>query len=145
MSTCNGKCCAVFVYPSTPGELRARWEKWPNDTSVYHRDDLYIADMLVPLTSEEAIERAEQFDLDPSDAFDLVKWAEQNSAIYTCKHFDGGTRKCTAYDERPRMCAEYPYSKTCSHSKSCSYQLTGTPLGDYITRNYPAVAVIGAS
>jgi Fe-S-cluster containining protein len=35
--------------------------------------------------------------------------------MYTCKHFDEETNNCTNYENRPRMCRDYPYGGVCSY------------------------------
>lgn len=70
--------------------------------------------MLIPLTREEATERAREFDL----FADTSEWGDFTA--YKCRHWDENTTLCTAYDERPRMCAQYPYGKACQHDKTCS-------------------------
>lgn len=119
VSGCDGRCCSVFVYPSAPDELRERWEGYPD--SERKRDDLFIADMLIGLTADEAQVRVDRFGVDMSEAMtqsvhDLV---ELGYSLYTCKHWDEDTRLCTAYDERPKMCQEYPYTKKCEHGCGC--------------------------
>lgn len=117
-STCGGACCAVFYYPAPPEELRARWkdnEPTSERGKRQKRDDLYIADMLIPLGIDDAVERAEKFGV--QQVYD--DWPGP-LAVYTCKHWDEETRLCGAYDERPDMCADYPYAKPCEHG--CGYE-----------------------
>lgn len=105
--SCDGRCCAVFMFPSSPSELRARWEGVAEPARPQHRhDDLYIAEMLRPLTVEEAEARLEEFNIEPIDT---------KKPLYTCRHWDGESRLCLAYDERPMMCQDYPYDKECQH------------------------------
>jgi len=40
---------------------------------------------------------------------------------YTCRHFDPATKNCTAYNERPDMCRNYPYSGA-KEDGSCKYK-----------------------
>ena len=35
------------------------------------------------------------------------------SAWYTCKYFNDKTRNCDNYENRPKMCRDYPYGKSC--------------------------------
>lgn len=117
MSACSGKCCSVFNYPSTPEQLRERWAKWPG-TDVGLRDDLFVADMLIPLDSAVAAERAAHYDVAAPEGFDLISWAE-NTPTYTCRHWDEETMLCTTYEERPLMCRDYPYGRKCQHDCDC--------------------------
>lgn len=32
---------------------------------------------------------------------------------YTCKYFDDRTRNCGNYENRPKMCKDYPYGRNC--------------------------------
>lgn len=34
---------------------------------------------------------------------------------YSCTHWQRETRLCTIYDQRPRMCSNYPYDSVCRH------------------------------
>jgi Fe-S-cluster containining protein len=117
--SCLGKCCALFTYTSTPEELREK--PWKGDNT--QRDNLYIADMLIQLTPEEAQERAERFDTSNKDNLDYTKvpW-------YTCKHWDEDTMLCGAYEDRPRMCRDFPYGNVCA---ACDYELPTDLLGAY--------------
>lgn len=110
--SCEGKCCSVFTYTSTPEQLRI--EPWRGTQS--QRDNLYVADMLIPLTAEEAKERSLRFDVSGAEDRDYSKlqW-------YTCRHWDESTMLCTAYEDRPPMCREFPYGKPCDHG--CAYEI----------------------
>lgn len=52
----------------------------------------YIRDMLVALEPQE-------------DGF----WS------CTCRHFDAGSGRCRAYEQRPRMCSRFPYGRPCPY------------------------------
>lgn len=118
---CEGQCCAVFPWPTPPAEMRRQWEDAPYaDWDRIHAagngaDQLMIADMLVPLTDEEADERCERFGIDPN--FPALCAANGQKQLYTCKNWDEETKLCTVYEARPDMCATYPYAKTCFHCK----------------------------
>lgn len=121
MSTCTGKCCAVFNYPTPPDELRARWAKRPTtDRRCY--DDLLIASMLIELSPIDALARAEKFDITPPEGYTLETWAENTPAMYTCRHWDEDTRLCGIYEDRPKMCRDYPYDNPCQHDCNCTYR-----------------------
>lgn len=115
---CTGACCAAFVYTSTPKELVERWDKWTpgvlteSETS-HRRDDLYIADMLIEITLDEAILRADRFDIPTSPV--------GGEPHYTCRHWNEETRLCGAYEDRPKMCRDYPYEKPCTHG--CGFEM----------------------
>ena len=102
----------MFYFPRTPDHLR--------DAPAYNRQD-YIADMLVPLTNEEGIERFRR--LGYGELEEMPTWAgvaeEPDGHLYTCRHWDEETRLCGAYEMRPPMCADYPYGGECSHG--CDY------------------------
>lgn len=112
MSACTGKCCAVFNYPTPPETLAKRTDD---------ADALFLADMLVPLTTDEALARAERFGVTPPAGIDLVRWATQ-SDIYTCRHWDEETKLCGVYEERPMMCRGYPYVGKCQHDCKCEFR-----------------------
>lgn len=103
--TCSGKCCAVFTYSTPLEKLRENPEKY--------RDGKFLADMLIELTPEEAMARAERFD---------IPMAPPTKPVYTCRHWDEETRLCGVYEERPRMCRDYPYARACDHDECCQYR-----------------------
>lgn len=108
VSGCDGRCCSVFNYSATLDELRAR------DTD----EARYLVDMLIPLTPEQAKERALRFGATPPPGYTLDQWAAAGQA-YTCRHWDEDTRLCTAYETRPKMCSDYPYARRCEHGCGC--------------------------
>lgn len=73
-----------------------------------------LGEMLIPLTYEEATERAARFGVGNIDKM-------KDAPLYTCKNWDEETRLCTVYDERPDMCRYYPYGRECDHG--CGYKL----------------------
>ena len=100
--------------------MRRRWtDDTPGDVEVgvhYNREDeLMIADMLIPLTHDEAVERCETFGINP----DFVRQMDEGGyTYYTCKNWNEETRQCGVYDARPDMCATYPYGSPCFHCAS---------------------------
>lgn len=104
--TCNGACCAVFSWPI---------EYDPEKTE----DGPFIADMLIRLTDDEAVARAEKF------GGAVLEWATEREgrerAPHTCRHWDEQTRLCTVYDRRPVMCRNYPYDGACTLGHECGY------------------------
>lgn len=106
---CDGRCCAVFYFPRTPREIDELVEV---EGRYNGADGRMLSDMLVPLTLDEARERAAKFHIE-----DPRTWDEDTS-LYTCRHWDEETRLCTVYDHRPGMCSGYPYGKACTHCGS---------------------------
>lgn len=117
--TCDGACCAVFYLPLSIEAIRAGGM----ETYV---DGPYIADMVIPLTLEEARARRERFGIPPAE-----EAAEVGVNQFTCRHWDETTRLCGAYDARPTMCRDYPYGKPCDR-RSCGYQ-----VADDVAAKYP--------
>ena len=111
--SCDGSCCAVFYFPSSPDEIRQKLDAGINYNDG---DGEYLADMLIPLTLEEAQERAEKFGIRPPsyETHGRLGWNE-NTPLYTCKHWDEETRLCSAYEDRPKMCRDFPYGQICEH------------------------------
>lgn len=114
LDDCTGACCAVF----TIGDVAdpASWD------SVV--DGPYIRDMLIPLTREEALERAERFGAPLDQADPTPGWSP-----HTCRHFDDETRLCTAYEQRPKMCRDYPYASGCHHG--CGFCSAPSVVNEY--------------
>jgi Fe-S-cluster containining protein len=105
---CDGRCCALFYFPKTPAEIEAAIE---TDGAYNGNDGRMIAQMLVPLSREQIEERMERFDIPAS----MVTGDHSN--MFTCKHWDEETKLCTVYENRPEMCAAYPYEK----KNGCGY------------------------
>lgn len=105
---CDGRCCAAFYFPSSPREIL---DKIDEHGEYNGNDGMMIANMLIPLTEAETVERVEKWGLNPN----IVKI--DGDHMFRCKHFDEETRQCTVYDARPDMCATYPYGREegCGH------------------------------
>jgi len=72
-------------------------------------DGPYMLDMLIPLNGVQAREREARFD---------VLESAPDTERFTCRHWDEGTRLCTAYESRPGMCRDYPQG-ACQHGCGC--------------------------
>jgi Fe-S-cluster containining protein len=108
VNACPGKCCAVFWLPWNPTALR---EHVPT-----LEDGAFIADMVIPLGPDEAKARAERFGM----SWPALNITDENAdQVYTCRHWDETTRLCTVYEQRPRVCRDYPYDLECGH---CGYR-----------------------
>jgi Fe-S-cluster containining protein len=106
--TCDGRCCAVFPLSRQP-----RFLLEPPGSASY--DAVFIADMLVPLTQYEAEKRYHDLGYGTLPEF--------TQALYTCRHWDTETRLCTAYDQRPWLCRDYPYWGDCDRkAEGCNYR-----------------------
>jgi Fe-S-cluster containining protein len=79
------------------------------------RDGEMIADMVIPLTLDQANERLERF----GAGREYEPAAEGH--VYTCRHFDDETRLCTIYERRPEMCRDYPYAQDGGCEYDCGY------------------------
>jgi Fe-S-cluster containining protein len=62
--------------------------------------------MLRELTHEHAVERQEQFNAYGGAAAHEL---DPTRTYYRCIYWNEETHLCGAYDNRPLMCAEYPY------------------------------------
>lgn len=104
MSGCDGACCVAFYLN---GYSMAEFEQKATEVE----DGEYILDMLIPLTADEARERAEEFGTKVTG----------EGPFFTCRHFNDLSRRCMAYEARPRMCSRYPYARDggCEHGCSC--------------------------
>lgn len=88
---CGGRCCKSFpmsVSPFRLGEIYQLSKGLPDQYSV---DAVTICEMLIRTDQED--------DEMPS---------------YTCKHLEAGGL-CGIYEQRPKMCREYPYGGACDH------------------------------
>lgn len=80
------------------------------------RDGEVIADMVIPLSIAQANERLERFGSDREYLPDC------EGHVYTCRHFDEGTRLCAIYEQRPEMCRDYPYGNDGGCEYECGYR-----------------------
>jgi Fe-S-cluster containining protein len=96
---CSGACCAAFPLSSSRAKL------WIDQDVP---DGLDILAMIVPLTLDELVERAQRFGIagEPCDP---------EREHFRCVHWDEQTRLCGNYANRPEMCRAYPYGKPCEH------------------------------
>ena len=103
--TCPGHCCVAFYLAA------------PHDSLAEIRDGMrdgdQIADMVIPLSLDEANERLARF------GSDRQYGPESEGYVYTCRNFDDETRLCTIYDKRPEMCRDYPYANECEFQCGC--------------------------
>jgi len=91
-------------------EAEPKWadyhtDKAWSDAHERWRDLQKIADMVIPLGKR----------VDNPVRPDRLGSGRAN--FFTCKYFDGETRNCLDYEDRPKMCAEFPYGNT-----SCPYE-----------------------
>lgn len=124
-NACTGKCCVVFNYSVSLDVLRER----DDDESKF------LVDMLIELTPEEAQARAEKHNVSPPQGYTLDQWANQGSQLYTCRHWDEETMLCGVYEDRPRMCRDYPYAAKCQHDCACSYTAPPEVINTYAVFN----------
>lgn len=103
--TCGGACCATFSLPN---------RIFDNPDDHMSDDHVYVRDMAIPLTLEEAAERSERF-----GAAMTASDPGEDRSFFTCRHWDEETRLCKAYDSRPKLCRDYPYDRACDHG--CTY------------------------
>lgn len=88
---CTGHCCRRFPLSHTLEQLRA----YAADTSKANASEAAkILDMLISLDVRE-----------------------DGREMYTCRHHDTETGDCRIYEDRPRMCRDYPYGKSCEHGE----------------------------
>jgi Fe-S-cluster containining protein len=114
-NACTGSCCAVFTYSVGIPELQRRADMHGDESAAF------LVDMLIELSPDEAMARMDQFGVTgPREDFDLRSFVD-SSRVYKCRHWDEETRLCKVYEDRPLMCREYPYARTCDHDCACKY------------------------
>ena len=72
-----------------------------------HDRELVCA-MLIPLSPRRMKARSARFQIR------LAK-EEKGEGYFTCTHWDEQTRLCKIYEDRPRMCREFPNGRVCGH------------------------------
>lgn len=102
MSRCTGHCCRDFHLPVSPMELEFQKKRQTQlGSSRFGSDILKIANMVIYRFS--------------------AKFRGVITNRYTCKNYNKETGDCMDYENRPRMCSEYPYGKVCDY-KDCTYK-----------------------
>lgn len=110
MSKCQGDCCVAFKVPFTLQEL-AEGNVEDNDVE----EAMVMAEMLEPLTVDEANQRQKSLVVgNPTNFTDA-----DEDRLFMCKKWDEETRLCTDYENRPDMCRDFPYGKSCRYGCSC--------------------------
>jgi Fe-S-cluster containining protein len=100
-NSCKGHCCTAFNLPFSPSEI-ARLS-----TKRFGPDALKVRDMLIYLGKRVGNPIVEQDGLSETKPH---HW-------YTCKWFDGETRSCLNYEDRPEMCSSFPNRQpTCPYA-----------------------------
>lgn len=108
MNRCTGHCCKDFYLPFAPIQLAHETKKLAIGKSRYEAKDFEkISKMLIFLRTNHNKRRAR-----------AVGGFEYR---YTCKHFDRETGNCMNYENRPRMCSDYPYGGKCTY-RGCTLQ-----------------------
>ena len=96
VSACTGECCLNLAFDVGPDG----WDD-KNDGGI-------IADMLLPVTQEDAALYKEHFF--PFGRGISTKTAQHH---YLCRHWDESTRLCGIHDSKPEVCRDYPYDAPC--------------------------------
>ena len=126
MSRCTGHCCMAFRLNFSPEDLatmaaapRPDMRRVPKENRADEQrkyDDLQtIAAMVIPLG------RRKNNPVNTTTAEYRAECQKGAGYYYTCIYFDGDTRDCTIHKERPTMCSDYPYGKSCEY-KSCTWK-----------------------
>lgn len=112
VTECNscGACCSPVVSVFAPTDLR---RMMPGRLSPTARLDIaHLRDHCTPISRREGLARAPYL----SDGVTVmgVPGSPESTMIsfsffYECEYFDSDTRRCTNYDNRPPMCADYPW------------------------------------
>lgn len=120
---CTGHCCERFYLPYSPEDL----QKIKENSIAVDRGEERPYPHLINSNTEEITKIA--------DMAILVEYSnrwvggdghyDQNGDpvrghYYTCKHFDPVSGNCTNYENRPKMCSEYPYGRMCSY-RACTW------------------------
>jgi len=112
-STCPGDCCEDFTFPKYPKDqlLNILIATWP----AYYRYDGPGERELIygPNDTDESV-RARTLDaLKIRDMLIAKGKGEDGYERFTCRFFDTDTRLCTNYENRPKMCRNYPDGNPC--------------------------------
>jgi Fe-S-cluster containining protein len=98
-------------------EVEPTWNDYPCDGTWERaherwRDVQKAADMLIPLGKHKRNPIHPQRQDDRDDI---------RVNFFTCKYFDGETRNCLDYEDRPRMCSSFPNSQSTCPYEGCKH------------------------
>lgn len=88
---CGGKCCQSFPLNFSPEDVGKKYvhamarRAAGVPLSDFERDVIYIAEMVIRIDEDD-----------------------EASPRYGCRHFDEKAGRCSAYEQRPAMCRDYP-------------------------------------
>lgn len=109
---CSGDCCQLFcIMGKTVEELKELI-----NAGNYSANDQQIPNMIVPLSYEEYVIKANEL---RKDGLEIIKKDDYNNNWFRCKNYDAVEKICRIYDTRPDMCRTYPY---CRGEKGCEYR-----------------------
>lgn len=95
-----GACCHPLVSPVSPMQI-AMAPAW--DTEL-----VWMRDNTERMPQSEAI-RLDRSHRDDRPVTGMVDGEAAPVFFYRCRNYDEATKACTAYDDRPPMCRDYPW------------------------------------
>lgn len=107
---------------------------------------IFLGDDPIQQVVDMAIENPSNHDLQLIAQM-LVALPDYQNGWLTCRYYDRDESRCAIYEQRPRMCRDYPYDKPCQY-EGCTWNeaplLVGCALPpDYVDDNL--VGVIGVA
>lgn len=90
VNSCTGICCRAFTVGNNETYEQLEERLGTSDDL----EMLYILDMIIPVAYYGDIQDVPRF---------------------TCCYWDPWSGLCTDYDNRPKMCSDFPYDKPCYH------------------------------
>ena len=134
--TCIGLCCHGFRIPYTKSELlRALWAErtakrtgkypgWVREDGSVSFDRVMEIEKLATMVYELPVGTV---DMGPQDGLRPLSTKER--PVFSCIHWDRVTHLCRDYENRPKMCRDYPYSAACE-VPGCEFKFPEVrPLG----------------
>lgn len=109
---CSGECCRLITLSAEPeliAELAAgsRFQRlFPGAAVRANGDAEFVERHFIPV-------RKSYYDGVTGKRLTRHSSLPQASQQYRCGAWDGATRRCTRYDDRPDFCLTYGYSKLC--------------------------------
>lgn len=103
-----GACCDPVVLPYSRDEIA---RTLPGEV-LEPADRAHVLTNLVPMRRRDGMQRASYLSAGVtvmgrpgSPESTVLAW----SFFYTCRLYDAETARCTAYEDRPPMCSQYPW------------------------------------
>lgn len=122
-SRCTGHCCKDFTLPISPMELKHEAEKHRRTGRSRWSEIEKVAAMVIFKFQDWTVSGVHR---GLRKARGSKRHGDLPQYHYTCKHFDAASGNCGDYENRPAMCRDYPYGRSCAY-RGCTMKAKEAP------------------